>query len=215
MDFCPALHQPLVGQLNFAPWMRRPEVALALSSGSRRAGSFLDPLAGCGDLCDDLDGLSARNGRFFEWNSGRDRLCAGVHRGGWSLSTWWIVMAPKPWSQALQRSSKCPTGLWCVLGKVWQLLQRYSIALAVIGYSDLAVALLRASLLSTGLLGILFVTFDAVRNTSAMLSTDRSAGHDSLAAVVVNAGLMVVSLPIFALIVGGAHIRADGAVVDL
>jgi small-conductance mechanosensitive channel len=46
------------------------------------------------------------------------------------------------------------------------------------------------------------VTFEAVRNASAMLSTDRSAGHDSLAAVVVNAGLIVVSIPIFALIWG-------------
>ena len=88
------------------------------------------------------------------------------------------------------------------LGQGLAIIAAISIALAVIGYSDLAVALLRASLLSTGFLGILFVTFDAVRNTSAMLSTDRSAGHDSLAAVVVNAGLMVVSLPIFALIVG-------------
>ena len=66
----------------------------------------------------------------------------------------------------------------------------------------MALELLRANLLATGLLGILFVTFEAVRNASAMLSTDRSAGHDSLAAVVVNAGLIVVSLPIFALIVG-------------
>jgi small-conductance mechanosensitive channel len=66
----------------------------------------------------------------------------------------------------------------------------------------LALELLRATLLSTGLFGILFVTFEAVRNASAMLSTDRSAGHDSLAAVVVNAGLIVMSLPIFALIWG-------------
>ena len=77
-----------------------------------------------------------------------------------------------------------------------------SIALSVIGYSDLAVALLRAVLLSAGLLGILVVTFDAVRNTSAMLSTDPSTGHDSLAAVVVNASLTVASLPVFALILG-------------
>ena len=77
-----------------------------------------------------------------------------------------------------------------------------SIALAVIGYSDLAVELLRSILLSIGLLGMLFVTFEAVRNAFAVLSTDRSAGHDSLAAVVVNAGLIAASLPVFALIGG-------------
>jgi hypothetical protein len=101
------------------------------------------------------------------------------------------------------------------LGQGLAITAAISIALSVIGYSDLAVALLRAVLLSAGLLGILVVTFDAVRNTSAMLSTDPSAGHDSLAAVVVNASLMVASLPVFALILGGAQIRADGAVVDL
>ena len=88
------------------------------------------------------------------------------------------------------------------LGQGLAITAAISIALSVIGYSDLAVALLRAVLLSAGLLGILVVTFDAVRNTSAMLSTDPSAGHDSLAAVVVNASLMVASLPVFALILG-------------
>ena len=105
-------------------------------------------------------------------------------------------------SQAAVEVEQVPHRFVVRLGQGLAIIAAISIALAVIGYSDLAVALLRASLLSTGFLGILFVTFDAVRNTSAMLSTDRSAGHDSLAAVVVNAGLMVVSLPIFALIVG-------------
>jgi small-conductance mechanosensitive channel len=88
------------------------------------------------------------------------------------------------------------------LGQGLAITAAISITLSVIGYSDLAVALLRAVLLSAGLLGILVVTFDAVRNTSAMLSTDPSAGHDSLAAVVVNASLTVASLPVFALILG-------------
>ena len=105
-------------------------------------------------------------------------------------------------SQAAVEVEQVPHRFVVRLGQGLAIIAAISIALAVIGYSDLAVALLRASLLSTGFLGILFVTFDAVRNTSAMLSTDRSAGHDSLAAVVVNASLMVVSLPIFALIVG-------------
>ena len=105
-------------------------------------------------------------------------------------------------SQAAVEVEQVPHRFVVRLGQGLAIIAAISIALAVIGYSDLAVALLRASLLSTGFLGILFVTFDAVRNISAMLSTDRSAGHDSLAAVVVNAGLMVVSLPVFALIVG-------------
>jgi small-conductance mechanosensitive channel len=62
------------------------------------------------------------------------------------------------------------------LGQGLAITAAISITLSVIGYSDLAVALLRAVLLSAGLLGILVVTFDAVRNTSAMLSTDPSAG---------------------------------------
>ena len=104
-------------------------------------------------------------------------------------------------SQA-SKTGQMPQRFVVRLGQALAVISGISIALAVIGYSDLALELLRATLLSTGLLGILFVTFEAVRNASAMLSTDRSAGHDSLAAVVVNAGLIVMSLPIFALIWG-------------
>ena len=105
-------------------------------------------------------------------------------------------------SQAAPEVAQVPHRFVVRLGQGLAVLAAISIALAAIGYSDLAVTLLRAGLLSTGLLGILFVTFDAVRNASAMLSSDRSAGHDSLAAVVVNAGLIVASLPVFALIIG-------------
>ena len=102
----------------------------------------------------------------------------------------------------VSKTGQMPQGFVVRLGQALAVVSGISIALAVIGYSDLALELLRATLLSTGLLGILFVTFEAVRNASAMLSTDRTAGHDSLAAVVVNAGLIVMSLPIFALIWG-------------
>ena len=104
--------------------------------------------------------------------------------------------------QAATGAEQVPHRIVVRLGQGLAVVAAICIALAVIGYSYLAIELLMSILLSTGLLGILFVTFEAVRNAFAMLSSDRSAGHDSLAAVVVNAGLIVASLPVFALIGG-------------
>ena len=104
--------------------------------------------------------------------------------------------------QAATGAEQVPHRIVVRLGQGLAVVAAICIALAVIGYSYLAIELLMSILLSTVLLGILFVTFEAVRNAFTMLSSDRSAWHDSLAAVVVNAGLIVASLPVFALIWG-------------
>ena len=105
-------------------------------------------------------------------------------------------------SHAAAGAEQVPHRIVVRLGQGLAVVAAICIALAVIGYSYLAIELLMTVLLATEFLGILFVTFEAVRNTVAMLSQDRNAGYDSLAAVVVNAALILTSLPVFALIVG-------------
>ena len=105
-------------------------------------------------------------------------------------------------SQAATGAEQVPHRIVVRLGQGLAVVAAICIALAVIGYSYLAIELLMTVLLATEFLGILFVTFEAVRNTVAMLSQDRNAGYDSLAAVVVNAALILASLPVFALIAG-------------
>ena len=104
--------------------------------------------------------------------------------------------------QAATGAEQVPHRIVVRLGQGLAVVAAICIALAVIGYSYLAIELLMTVLLATEFLGILFVTFEAVRNTVAMLSQDRNAGYDSLAAVVVNAALILASLPVFALIAG-------------
>ena len=105
-------------------------------------------------------------------------------------------------SHAAAGAEQVPHRIVVRLGQGLAVVAAICIALAVIGYSYLAIELLMTVLLATEFLGILFVTFEAVRNTVAMLSQDRNAGYDSLAAVVVNAALILASLPVFALIAG-------------
>jgi potassium efflux system protein len=105
-------------------------------------------------------------------------------------------------SQAATGAEQVPHRIVVRLGQGLAVVAAICIALAVIGYSYLAIELLMTVLLATEFLGILFVTFEAVRNVVAMLSQDRNAGYDSLAAVVVNAALILASLPVFALIAG-------------
>ena len=105
-------------------------------------------------------------------------------------------------SQAATGAEQVPHRIVVRLGQGLAVVAAICIALAVIGYSYLAFELLMTVLLATEFLGILFVTFEAVRNAAAMLSQDRNAGYDSLAAVVVNAALILASLPVFALIAG-------------
>ena len=105
-------------------------------------------------------------------------------------------------SQAATGAEQVPHRIVVRLGQGLAVVAAICIALAVIGYSYLAIELLMTVLLATEFLGILFVTFEAVRNAAAMLSQDRNAGYDSLAAVVVNAALILASLPVFALIAG-------------
>ena len=105
-------------------------------------------------------------------------------------------------SQAATGAEQVPHRIVVRLGQGLAVVAAICIALAVIGYSYLAIELLMTVLLATEFLGILFVTFEAVRNAVAMLSQDRNAGYDSLAAVVVNAALILASLPVFALIAG-------------
>jgi potassium efflux system protein len=105
-------------------------------------------------------------------------------------------------SQAATGAEQVPHRIVVRLGQGLAVVAAICIALAVIGYSYLAIELLMTVLLATEFLGILFVTFEAVRNAVAMLSPDRNAGYDSLAAVVVNAALILASLPVFALIAG-------------
>jgi len=105
-------------------------------------------------------------------------------------------------SQAATGAEQVPHRIVVRLGQGLAVVAAICIALAVIGYSYLAFELLMTVLLATEFLGILFVTFEAVRNVVAMLSQDRNAGYDSLAAVVVNAALILASLPVFALIAG-------------
>ena len=104
--------------------------------------------------------------------------------------------------QAATGAEQVPHRIVVRLGQGLAVVAAICIALAVIGYSYLAIELLMTVLLATEFLGILFVTFEAVRNAAAMLSQDRNAGYDSLAAVVVNAALILASLPVFALIAG-------------
>ena len=105
-------------------------------------------------------------------------------------------------SHAAAGAEQVPHRIVVRLGQGLAVVAAICIALAVIGYSYLAIELLMTVLLATEFLGILFVTFEAVRNAAAMLSQDRNAGYDSLAAVVVNAALILASLPVFALIAG-------------
>ncbi|MDC0652866.1 DUF3772 domain-containing protein [Planktomarina temperata] len=105
-------------------------------------------------------------------------------------------------SQAATGAEQVPHRIVVRLGQGLAVVAAICIALAVIGYSYLAIELLMTVLLATEFLGILIVTFEAVRNAAAMLSQDRNAGYDSLAAVVVNAALILASLPVFALIAG-------------
>jgi potassium efflux system protein len=86
------------------------------------------------------------------------------------------------------------------LGQALVAVSVISFGLALVGYSDAADALLFSSLLSAGLLAVLFVTFEAVRDLCAMLASNEASGHDGLTAVVINAILILVSLPVFALI---------------
>ena len=86
------------------------------------------------------------------------------------------------------------------LGQALVAVSLISFGLALVGYFDAADALLFSSLLSAGLLAVLFVTFEAVRDLCAMLASNEASGHDGLTAVVINAILILVSLPVFALI---------------
>ena len=97
---------------------------------------------------------------------------------------------------------KAPHGLVVRIGQALVAVSVVSLTLASIGYSDAADGLLFPGLLSVGLLAVLYVTFEAMRDLSAILVADRVAGHDSLAAVMINAVLIVISLPVFALFWG-------------
>ena len=85
-----------------------------------------------------------------------------------------------------------------------QIICGVSVLLALIGYSSAASTLLFSALLSVGLIAGLNLTFEAVRDFSALLSSDSASGHDGLFAVAVNAGLILLSLPIFALLWGAS-----------
>ena len=101
-----------------------------------------------------------------------------------------------------QSITKAPNRLITRLGQAFAAVSVISFGLAMIGYSDAADALLFSSLLSAGLLAVLFVTFEAVRDLCAILASDEASGHDGLKAVVTNAILILMSLPVFALIWG-------------
>ena len=101
-----------------------------------------------------------------------------------------------------QAVTKVSHGLLVRVGQALVAVSAISLILALIGYSDAANGLLFPSLLSVGFLAVLFITFEAMRDLCATLSSDEAAGHDSLTAVVINAALTLVSLPVFAIIWG-------------
>ena len=101
-----------------------------------------------------------------------------------------------------QSIAKSTNRLITRLGQAIVVVSVISLGLAVVGYSDAADALLFSSLFSAGLLVVLFVTFESVRDLCGMLASDEASGHDGLTAVVINATLILMSLPVFALIWG-------------
>jgi small-conductance mechanosensitive channel len=101
-----------------------------------------------------------------------------------------------------QSIAKSTNRLITRLGQAMVVVSVISLGLAVVGYSDAADALLFSSLFSAGLLAVLFVTFESVRDLCGMLASDEALGHDGLTAVVINATLILMSLPVFALIWG-------------
>jgi potassium efflux system protein len=101
-----------------------------------------------------------------------------------------------------QAVTKVPLGLIVRIGQALVVVAAISLILALVGYSDAAVGLLFPSLLSVGFLAVLFITFEAMRDLCAMLSSDEAEGHDSLTAVMINAALTLISLPVFAIIWG-------------
>ena len=95
-----------------------------------------------------------------------------------------------------------PQGLAVRIGQILIVVSFVALILSAVGYSDAASQVLYPSLLTAGALAGLFLTFEAVRNLCAMLSEDEVAAHDGLTAVTINALLILISLPAFALIWG-------------
>lgn len=87
-------------------------------------------------------------------------------------------------------------------GQLSMLIGVAGIVLATIGYTGAATALVFPTLLSLGLLATMLLVFEAIRDLFAVFSLDSEAGHDGLAAVGVNAVLILLSIPLFALIWG-------------
>jgi potassium efflux system protein len=98
--------------------------------------------------------------------------------------------------------TKVPQGLVVRIGQILIVVSFVALILSAVGYSDAASQVLYPSLLTAGALAGLFLTFEAVRNLCAMLSEDEVAAHDGLTAVTINALLIMISLPAFALIWG-------------
>jgi small-conductance mechanosensitive channel len=98
--------------------------------------------------------------------------------------------------------TKVPQGLAVRIGQILIVVSFVALILSAVGYSDAASQVLYPSLLTAGALAGLFLTFEAVRNLCAMLSEDEVAAHDGLTAVTINALLIMISLPAFALIWG-------------
>ena len=98
--------------------------------------------------------------------------------------------------------TKAPQGLVVRIGQSLIVVSFAALVLSAVGYSDAASQVLYPSLLTAGALAGLFLTFEAVRNLCAMLSEDEAAAHDGLTAVAINALLIMISLPAFALIWG-------------
>ena len=98
--------------------------------------------------------------------------------------------------------AKVPRSLVVRIGQILIMISFVALILAAVGYSDAASQLLYPSLLTIGALAGLFLTFEAVRNLCAILAEDEVAAHDGLIAVSINAVLIMITLPAFALIWG-------------